>query len=584
MRRPCLSISISGLLALTTQVRAQADAGTSPADGGVFFQPGTQPGTLANDLRPPSLCENCHGVYADYAANDTWKGTMMANAARDPLFYAALTIANQDISNSGEICVRCHSPRGWLFGRSMPPLISNLQSEDLEGVQCDFCHRLTSGPAGETYVGNARYFVADDFIRRGPIQSAVAPHEWQYSPYHEESRLCGLCHDVSNPFRDGFAIERTYTEWLTSSFAVEGKSCQSCHLPSQRGQACGAPGMPERDVHRHELAGGNYWMPLVLAGEHPELGRGDAYQRTAENAKNMLRAAATLAISAPPNVVAGNMLAFSVRVTNETGHKLPTGYPEGRRMWLEVKASDESGNVLFQSGKYDAASATRIADPELRTYEVRLSARGAEGFHFVLQDELLQDNRIPPRGFVPGDDTRPVGRAYAMLDQNMLAHWDDAPYLLAIPVTQHQRIDIHVTLWYQTTSREYVESLREANHTDAYGDRMLALWQRYERAPPFAMATQVAAVDVVAPPEPSEATPEGGAPRDAEDLPGAAPASNEGCGCTIGAADRPRASLSFLLIALAVLLRTKQEGQYEIDRTGRVVRRGTRGRDRFLRR
>jgi hypothetical protein len=41
-------------------------------------------------------------------------------SARDPLFRAALAIANQDIEGIGEFCLRCHAPRGWLEGRSRP--------------------------------------------------------------------------------------------------------------------------------------------------------------------------------------------------------------------------------------------------------------------------------------------------------------------------------------------------------------------------------------------------------------------------------------------------------------------------------
>jgi hypothetical protein len=558
---------------------AHADAGGEvPSDGGVIFQPGTQPNTLKADLRPPSLCENCHGIYAPYGANDTWQGTMMANAARDPLFYAALSVANQDITNSGEICIRCHSPRAWLFGRSMPPLVANFLPDDLEGVQCDFCHRLTSGPDGETHIGNARYFVGDDFIRRGPIEDSPAPHDWQYSPYFRESRLCGLCHDVSNPFRGGFAIERTYTEWLTSSFAAEEKSCQACHLPSERGKACGAPGMPERDVHRHELAGGNYWMPLVLAGEYPELARGPAYQRTAENAMKMLERAATVAISSPPSVVAGESLSFSVKVTNETGHKLPTGYPEGRRMWLEAIVSDDSGKMLLHSGAYDAATATRADDPDLRTYEVRLAAAGVEGFHFILQDELIQDNRIPPRGFVPRADTRPVGRDYAVTTNGpdgsvVLAHWDDAPYSLRLPLSVKGRIEIRITLWYQTTSREYVESLRDGNRTDQHGRRMHELWEKYDRAPPFAVAKAIATLDVLPPPERPEPPPDASAAEDASlggdapvegGLPGADPATDEGgCGCRLASQRRgatPGVHFVLLAIGSLYLLKTKRRG------------------------
>jgi hypothetical protein len=56
-----------------------------------------------NPARYRFLCERRGSATAamgnsDYAANDTWKGSMMANAARDPLFHAALTVANQDFA------------------------------------------------------------------------------------------------------------------------------------------------------------------------------------------------------------------------------------------------------------------------------------------------------------------------------------------------------------------------------------------------------------------------------------------------------------------------------------------------------
>jgi len=513
------------------------------ADAPGIFLPGTQPHELTVQLRPAGICADCHGQYADYEADSTWRGTMMANAARDPLFHAALTVAKQDVPESGDFCIRCHSPRGWLFGRSEPALISNLEPADLESVQCDFCHRLNTGPTGTPYIGNGQYFVANDFTRRGPIRDAKAPHDFEYSAYHEESRLCGICHDVSNPVRNGFAIERTFTEWSTSAFAAEGQSCQSCHMPSQRGFACGAPDMPEREVHSHEFAGGNYWMPRVLSKENPDLGYADSYEKTAKSAEAKLRTASELTLQAPSRAAAGEKISFRVRVENKTGHKLPTGYPEGRRMWLEVEVDDETGVPIFHSGAYDRATATRASDPQLRTYEVRLASQGVEGFHFMLQDEVLQDNRIPPRGFVPRPDTKPVGRDYPTVSStdgspNSLANWDDAPYELTLPASPTSDVDagrgdggdgmvvIRATLWYQTTSREYVESLRSANGTDDYGQKMLEIWERNDRAPPFSMATAMGSITIerpVAEPAP-EPLPEAGTGREG----GAGEPSTEG--------------------------------------------------------
>jgi hypothetical protein len=464
--------------------------------------PGTQPEELTLDLRPPSLCDNCHGEYDEASASDTWAGTMMANAARDPLFHAALAVANQDAPGSGDICIRCHSPRAWLFGRSDPPDLSALEPDDFESVQCDFCHRLERERDGMQFIGNGQYFVADDFVRRGTLKDPAAPHDAAYSDFFADASLCGLCHDVSNPLEDGFAIERTYTEWLSSAFPAEGETCQRCHMPEASGLACGAPDAAQRTIHRHDLAGGNTWMPRVLAGEYPELGREAAFARTVDNARAMLERAAEISIEAPDEVTAGDEIALVVRVENLTGHKLPTGYPEGRRSWLEVTVTDGDGEVVLHSGAYDADTALRLDDAQLRTYEVRMAADGEEGFHFMRQDELLQDNRIPPRGFVPAPDTRPVGRDYPEQDDGTLAWWDEAPYSAEVPRRLPKgELTIEATLWYQTTSREYVEFLRDENRTDDSGERVLALWEDYDRAPPEEMATASATVLLEAAPD-----------------------------------------------------------------------------------
>ena len=102
-----------------------------------FFLPGSQPGQSGN-LENPSKCDNCHGGYdstVEPAFN--WRGSMMSQAMRDPLFLATMSIANQDAPNSGELCLRCHVAKGWLEGRSSPADGSALQSGDLVEIKED---------------------------------------------------------------------------------------------------------------------------------------------------------------------------------------------------------------------------------------------------------------------------------------------------------------------------------------------------------------------------------------------------------------------------------------------------------------
>ena len=86
---------------------------------------GTQPGTLVNPLSPAERCSECHAggttaVGETYMAADAWSASMMANAARDPLFLATLTVAEQDAPGLGTACLRCHSPGGFTAGRATP--------------------------------------------------------------------------------------------------------------------------------------------------------------------------------------------------------------------------------------------------------------------------------------------------------------------------------------------------------------------------------------------------------------------------------------------------------------------------------
>src|SRR5689334_5032217 len=84
-----------------------------------FTPAGTQPGVHA--VLPSVGCRGCHGSQSPEQALtiawDTWAGSMMSHATRDPVFWAALDVANADAPGSGDFCLRCHAPQAWLDGR-----------------------------------------------------------------------------------------------------------------------------------------------------------------------------------------------------------------------------------------------------------------------------------------------------------------------------------------------------------------------------------------------------------------------------------------------------------------------------------
>ncbi len=63
--------------------------------------------------------------------------------------------------------------------------------------------------------------------------------------------------------------------------------------------------------------------------------------------------------------------AVVVRLTNETGHKLPSGYPEGRRTWVNVKAFDSNGSLVYESGAYDPNTGILTEDEDAKIYLIK---------------------------------------------------------------------------------------------------------------------------------------------------------------------------------------------------------------------
>jgi hypothetical protein len=522
-----------------------------------FFLPGSQP-NQSGTFKDPTFCDNCHGGYdqnVEPAYN--WRGGMMAQAARDPLYLATLAIANQDAPESGDLCIRCHAPVGWLEGRSLPTDGSALNDDDREGVQCGFCHRMVK-PAqvgvnpypddpdytASTYLGDQTYiatldpipewsangmYIADSQdIRRGPYVDAPANHGTYYSPFHFDAALCGTCHDVSNPafsHVEGFSyvpnafgqqapdfdpqmlfpVERTFSEWNVSAYNTPGgiyapqfggnkdhvSTCQDCHLRDVTGKGCNKNNAPVReDLPLHDMTGGNTFVPTLLESAFPGETNLDALNTGIQRALYMLQNAATMMVNA---VAEGDSHVVHVHVINETGHKLPSGYPEGRRMWLHVQAYDSGGELLYESGAYDSLTATLFSDPDIKIYEIKpgisstlapvVNLPPGPSFHFVLNDTVYKDNRIPPRGFTNAAfaaiQSPPIGYSYS--DSQ---YWDDTLY--QVP-SGTDRVD--VTLYYQTTSKEYIEFLRDENVTDTWGETMYTLWEAHGMSPPVTMAT-----------------------------------------------------------------------------------------------
>jgi hypothetical protein len=596
-------------------------------------QPGTQPGEIGN-LESPDKCDNCHGGYnqaVEPAFN--WRGSMMANAGRDPIFWATLSIAEQDFDGAGDLCIRCHSAGGWYAGRSTPTDGSGLMAGDADGVDCDTCHKMTNPDnsellgvmnppfiandgTGTGYYGSGMLSLSGGNAKLGPYNDAAARHQFTQSQYHRDISFCGSCHDVSNPAVgdlaynngaqstadsvvssgvlgspvDGKAafnnfpyqygiVERTFSEYysgalsrtLVSSYATlpddlkngaiqaafesaggnyaDGTSryfsCQTCHVRATTGVGCNKNGVPTRtDLPLHDMTGGNYWMPDAILYQDAQgtlrLGGGlttvqvDAITAGKSRAQQQLNLAASLEVNAD-----------TLRLTNLTGHKLISGYPEGRRMWLNVRWYDAASNLLREDGKYDIVSAVNgmpvksianLADPNTKIYEAhygmtqewasQLLALGYpsdlplsydrvtgtvdytlldlanqapgtdhETFHFVLNNTVVKDNRIPPYGMAYEDARQrnalpvPAAQYGSPASGSVYDYWD----LISLnPPTG--AVYAEINLLYQPTSWEYIQFLYLANNgQDAFlaneGLNLLNAWLNTGMAEPFVMAS-----------------------------------------------------------------------------------------------
>lgn len=514
-----------------------------------FRVPGTQVGDVAPTLlQSADVCIVCHGGYDAQAEPwATWAGSLMALGGRDPLFYAQMATANQDVSNVGSYCLRCHVPVSVASGHVQQANGSTLDAHDQEGVSCHFCHQMVdpvyrpgvspvedaailSGLASvPQHYANAMFVLDPQDRRRGPRADAAPPHQILVSPFHRESRLCGTCHDVGNvattrqpdgsyrynavdtPAPSGdpwtqFPLERTYTEWKLSAFAAGGvdlggrfggargpvvASCQDCHMPTRSGSAC-SWGALRSDLPSHEFAGAAV-PSLDLIAAHtagdPSVDQG-AIAAGRARALSMLQRAADVELS----LDAGELVA---RVVNHSGHKLPTGHIEGRRVWLNLRFLDATGALLAEQGGYDLGSAT-LDEASTVVYEMLVGlssdAAGVTGLpagqtsHMALADTIVKDTRIPPRGYANASfeagGAPAVGIAYA---DGQYWHERRTP----LPGGSDR---IVATLYYQSLPRGYIEHLRDGNTSDHWGNTLHSLWQQTGRGAPIQMARTVLAL------------------------------------------------------------------------------------------
>jgi hypothetical protein len=490
-------------------------------------------------------CSLCHRTYDPYAvdtAAGTREGSDWANywdekqPARASLTDAIASAYAEDLADLGKI--RAFNGNALFDGAGRP--LANGWTENASAQFFISSDADTRGPYADSFAGHrgvysryekSKYYCASCHDISNPVLANL--------PFAGATPGDGttVLKTESAPAYSYAPVERTFSEFMLSDFAQPGgapgegrfaptvfttphvgnaiASCQDCHMPMVTGMNASYPGALYRSVMsvdhprtanaEHDLTGANALSPALLAAAvagSPNydatiaglLGKGastltfsfgqgvplDAYALLA--ARN--RALDTLARAAEVTALSYDAAtgATSFRVRNLTGHKLPSGFPEGRRAFVNIRLFAK-GALVHEVNPYDATIGTlkglpaaySPASPALSSkesyrdelvYEARSKSAltgEAETLHFALATGFEKDNRIPPRGFrIAEAAARMVVPAAGGVDAPSLftaaeygGGYDEVA--LTLP-TGADRVEVQ--LLHQTITREYVEFLR----------------------------------------------------------------------------------------------------------------------------
>lgn len=470
-------------------------------------------------------CGQCHtasdAALRDRGGHDVspvllWRSSMMALAARDPYYLA--TVAEErarDPGNAAEIdaaCTRCHAPAGNEEvdrDLSFDALVAGTDTAAVlgrDGVTCTLCHQISPDGLGEerSFTGgfsvdfSRAIYGPHGFPTTGPMQMFV-----DYTPTQGDhvasAALCATCHTVVI----GDVVEQaTFLEWRSSSLSP-GKPCQTCHVPPEDdlGQAITtaiakfpAGLVPRMPVGRHLFVGGNAYMLRLFAAAESWANTG---LDPAELEAAALAAEAHLATAAKLTTTAsrdGGTAILAVKVENQTGHKLPTGYPS-RRMWLHVTVR-EGDAVVFESGapRADGSLAgdgdairphldTIERGADVQVWQAVLVDRAGEPTHRALDAARYgKDDRILPAGFAPtGGDVMRTASVGVAADTSFVPGSDTVTY--RIPAAAGATVSIE--LLYESLTPGNIDAL-DAGRTPA-GTRFVDL-ARAQPIVPIVMA------------------------------------------------------------------------------------------------
>ena len=295
------------------------------------------------DFTSADNCKSCHPIHFD-----EWENSFHALSFSDPIFMSMWSSEKNNHPETGTMyCVQCHAPAAFVTGYSFvePLEFDNIPKIIKEGVSCDICHTMVEkSPTVHTQddvAAVAQYYLnPGENVKYGSIENTdcnsdtttIGYHtECQYLPLFESSSSCKPCHDQTIR---GMPIETTVSQWdQHPGLAMLGPSCQDCHMPKDGSHSS------------HFFAG----VDLLFYDGVDESSQ--QYQQVI----SLLEQSASIHLGYLDTVedsiyIEKDTLHLPITINNLTGHRLPSGTPFSREVWVEIKVLSSNGEVIFEKG------------------------------------------------------------------------------------------------------------------------------------------------------------------------------------------------------------------------------------------
>lgn len=319
-----------------------------------------------------------------------WLPSAHRYSALDDMFQKVQTLMAEETSpEHTRYCAGCHDPISLFSGSKDTGNITLSAHGADEGSSCLVCHSITQtdvqGNGDYTIEVPRRYVyeygestfaksVSDFLIRTYPTH-----HTESYSrPLYKTPEFCGACHkqyidQEVNTDIGKVQGQNQYDSWKNSRWYHEGDpertvSCRECHMPlvDSDDPAMGDRTDYNRDPgdgkHRsHSMLASNQYIPLLhdLKGAEEHVRLIEAWMRGEIEIPEIADKWTTgpvvrLQVDAPKTAAPGEEVAVRIiLINNKTGHDFPTGPLDMIESWVELKVTDEAGQIVYHAGALD---------------------------------------------------------------------------------------------------------------------------------------------------------------------------------------------------------------------------------------